>query len=146
MSWFWKKKEVPPKPADLVEYRIGFACQEQHPHWVQNQGEPVFFYKEKELICPMCGEKSYPSVLRVTFDMSGMFSRIKDAEFVRFLDKEDSIWLDERAVSTLRKYAARSYQESDSDPDVAYQKGLHDGTIETAKFVLGELKEKTANA
>ena len=141
MSWFWKKKEVPPKPADLVEYRIGFACQEQHTHWVQNQVKPVFFYKEKELICPMCGEKSFPSVLRVTFDMSGMFSRIKDAEFVRFLDKEDSIWLDERVISTLRKYAARPYQESDSDPDLAYQKGLHDGTIETAKFVLGELEE-----
>jgi hypothetical protein len=62
-------------------------------------------------------------------------------EFVRFL-KEDTVRLEEEIVDTLRRYASRKFQESDEDADMAYQKGLNDGTIMTAKYVLGELKEE----
>ena len=155
MSWFWKKKEVPPKPEDRIEYQIGFSCRAGHVTWVCDKNKYFSDVLGEKMACSVCGGEALPAIIKIQTEYRLRYVRFvgefwgedkPSYKFVRFLDKEDSIWLDERVISTLRKYAARPYQESDSDPDVAYQKGLHDGTIETAKFVLGELEEKTTNA
>lgn len=152
MSWFWKKT-LPPKPEDRVEYYwLGFSCRQGHCQSVQPSDSPTRFILWEEQICGVCGEKSLPSVIQQiqgSHLYEGVFSDVwvtnsfidRTYKFVRFLD-EDTVRLEEETVATLRKYAARRYQESDENADLSYQKGLNDGTIMTAKYVLGELKEE----
>ena len=152
MSWFWKK-ETPTKPVDRVEYGLGFACENDHCQSMLPASSTTRSILYDEQICQVCGEKAFPSVIKLTveyvwcvnpyrFNESFYWEESASGlEFVRFLD-EDTVRLEEETVATLRKYAARRYQESDENADLSYQKGLNDGTIMTAKYVLGELKEE----
>ena len=54
MTW-WKskaKKEILPKPEGLASYLPGFACPQEHVS------------TEDRTVCPACGEKQRPAVLR----------------------------------------------------------------------------------
>ena len=95
MTW-WKskaKKEIPPKPDGLVSYRLGFACPQEHVS------------TEDRTVCPACGEKQRPAVLReireYTWDgeqwSTSLYSRLLGFycpntcyEFVRFMDEKGS--------------------------------------------------------
>jgi len=152
MSLFWRTIQ-PPKPEDIVQYRIGFACKNGHCQTLYKANSHLHEILGFEQVCQYCGAKSFPSVIariQSSHFWKGMFCRgwwVRDSyadvtcEFVRFL-KEDTVRLEEEIVDTLRRYASRKFQESDEDADMAYQKGLNDGTIMTAKYVLGELKEE----
>jgi hypothetical protein len=149
MSWFWTK-EIPTKPEDIVQYKIGFACEAGHCQSTNQEPYAIEDYSRSNQICLACGWKSFPSVIkettghcwqRVPFSSCYWGRKASTYEFVRFLD-EDTVRLEEETVATLRRYAARKFQESDENADLSYQKGLNDGTIMTAKYVLGELKEE----
>ena len=152
MSWFWRTIQPPP-PEDEIEYILGFACRQYHCHLTLSHDTPIYSIRETEHICRFCGEKAFPAVIRRiqgSHFYNGLFQSYwirgsyedETKKFVRFLD-EDTVRLDEETVAKLRKYAARKPADGDEDADRAYQNGLNDGTILTAQYVLGELKDET---
>jgi hypothetical protein len=151
MSWF--KKTIPPKPADEIEYGLGFACEGGHCQDLRPFDTLIRSVQWEEQICTDCGEKSFPAVVKMTqgshlyegrFDTCWVVS-YEDVtkEFVRFLD-EGTVRIPDETVARLQDFAARTFAEVDADPEISYKNGLHDGASMAAQYVLGELKEESS--
>lgn len=155
MSWF--KKTTPPKPADEIEYHLGFACESGHCQDPRPFDTLIRSVQWEEQICTVCGEKSFPAVIKQILGShlwEGIFSDCWDQnprfpsdvseEFVRFLD-EGTVRIPDETVDRLKSFAARKFSDTDEDPQVSYKNGLHDGAAMTALYVLGgELKEESS--
>jgi hypothetical protein len=151
MSWF--KKITPPKPADKVDYGLGFACENGHCQSAREPDTMVRSVQWEEQICKVCGAKSFPAVTKMTQGSHLFFGTFSDCwiensyadkteEFVRFLD-EETVRLPDETVARLKSFAARTFSDVDEDSQVSYKNGLHDGAAMTALYVLGELKEES---
>jgi hypothetical protein len=152
MSWF--KKITPPKPADKVDYGLGFACENGHCQSAREPDTMVRSVQWEEQICKVCGAKSFPAVTKVV-QGSHLYEGRWDAcwvqgssvdkseEFVRFLD-EGTVRIPDETLASLKSFAARTFSDVDEDSQVSYKNGLHDGAAMTALYVLGELKEESS--
>ena len=147
----WLRKNTPPKPEDEVEYKLGFACENGHSRVLAHPGTTIRSVLWDEQICPICGEKSFPSVVRriqgsrlvkgIFFDYWIQPWDCVTYEFVRFLD-EDTVRLSEETVARLKDFAKRTFLDTDDDANLSYKNGLHDGVSMAAQYVLGEIKEE----
>jgi hypothetical protein len=156
MSWFWEKKEEirPPKPDDLVEYHIGFSCDQGHCHWIQGQGEDKNDFVGQELVCYKCGNRAIPSVVKSTREyVWGNYrwaryapewhpSLLGTDEFVRYLDKDTR--LSDETISSLKERAARDLTRVVPPEEIGtYSMGLQDGETMAAQYVLGAIQEES---
>ena len=146
MSWFWKKKveEKVSPPEDEVEYFAGFSCPNKHAGLCSSTGEITSGVR----ICRHCGEESRPSVIRVTWQyFPGAYNTThrwaSGEEFVRFLDKKDTVELKQETILKLQEMSSRDFLNEADDLHQCYLNGLKDGAVMTAQLLLEEIKEES---
>lgn len=154
MSWFSKRTQE--KPEDVVEYRIGFCCEDQHPQSRQSfsRGQLLGDSSRRE-ICRRCGKLSYPSVVRVIQGshlyegwfsaewVSGSYVDLT-TEFVRYLDEDSNVKLSDEILTKIKVRAARDMTRQISNEELpTYSLGLQDGETMTALWLLGEIQKET---